>query len=163
MKTVITNDESWVYGCDPETKAEACQVWSKVKVMLTVFFDYEGVVHHEYAPDGQTVNKEYYAKVLHELRDAMRHRQLASWKCGDRQLLHDNAPAHSLHLVQNFLAKRQIPQIRHSPFSLEMVLCDFFLFLKVKMLLKGNRFQDTVEIKQRAVTHLLAIPKSQFQ
>jgi len=48
--------------------------------MLTVFFDCEGVVHHEYAPDGQAVNKEYYVKVLHGLRDAMRHRQPASWK-----------------------------------------------------------------------------------
>jgi hypothetical protein len=67
MKTVITNDESWVYGCDLETKAEACQVWSKVKVMLTVFFDHEGVILHEYAPDGQAVNKEYYVKVLHGL------------------------------------------------------------------------------------------------
>ena len=24
--------------------------------MLTVFFDHEGIVHHEYAPDGQAVN-----------------------------------------------------------------------------------------------------------
>ena len=23
MKTVITSDESWVYGCDPETKAQS--------------------------------------------------------------------------------------------------------------------------------------------
>jgi len=73
-----------------------------------------------------------------------------------------NAPAHSSHLVQNFL-DNQIPQVLHSPYSPEMALCDFFLFPKVKMLLKGNRFQDSVEIKQRAMTRLLAIPKSQFQ
>lgn len=30
--------------------------------MLTVFFDYEGVVHHEYASAGQTINKEYTLK-----------------------------------------------------------------------------------------------------
>jgi hypothetical protein len=28
--------------------------------MLMAFFDHEGVVHHDYAPDGQTVFKEYY-------------------------------------------------------------------------------------------------------
>jgi len=32
--------------------------------MLTVFFDHEGIIHHEYTPDGQTVNKEYYIEVL---------------------------------------------------------------------------------------------------
>jgi hypothetical protein len=39
-----------------------------------------------------------------------------------------------------------------------MILCDF-----LKMQLKGNRFQDTEETKQNALTWLLAIPKSQFQ
>jgi hypothetical protein len=31
------------------------------------------------------------------------------------------------------------------------------------MLLKGNRFKDTEEIKRNATTQLLAIPKSQFE
>ena len=48
LKKVITRDESWVYGYDPETKAQSSQwkspvspwpkkmqqSWSKVKVML---------------------------------------------------------------------------------------------------------------------------------
>ena len=37
---------------------------SKIKTMLTVFFDWEGVVHHEYFPPGQTINKEYFLNVL---------------------------------------------------------------------------------------------------
>jgi hypothetical protein len=48
------------------------QVQSKVKVMLTVFFDHKGIVHYEYAPEGHTVNKKYYVEVLHWLRDAVR-------------------------------------------------------------------------------------------
>ena len=88
LKTLITGDESWVYGYDPETKAQssqwkipgsmrpkmACQVQSKVKVMLTFVFNYKGIVHHEYAPHGQTVNKEYYVKVLRWLHNAVRHK-----------------------------------------------------------------------------------------
>jgi hypothetical protein len=70
MKTIITSDESWVCGYNPETEAQssqritprpkkACQVQSEVEVMSTVFFDHKGVCH-EYTPDGQTVIKEYY-------------------------------------------------------------------------------------------------------
>ena len=33
---------------------KGCQVRSKTKVMLLAFFDSEGIVHHEYAPEGQT-------------------------------------------------------------------------------------------------------------
>ena len=60
LNIVITGDESLVYGYDPETKAQssqwkhstsprpkkAKQVRSNVKVMLIVFFDSRGVVHH---------------------------------------------------------------------------------------------------------------------
>jgi hypothetical protein len=66
LKTLITGDETWVYGYDPETKVQKSQwkhssspwpkkaqrVQSKVKVLLTVFFDYCGTVHHSYAPEG---------------------------------------------------------------------------------------------------------------
>lgn len=76
MKTATTTDESWVHGYNPENKnpvitmegyvlskaKKARQVWSKETVMLTVFFNHKGIVYHEYAPDGQTVNKSTTSK-----------------------------------------------------------------------------------------------------
>jgi hypothetical protein len=66
LKTVvITGDETWVYRHDPETKVQSChsgsilhpegppkkaqRVRSKVMVLLTIFFDYSGIVLHSYA------------------------------------------------------------------------------------------------------------------
>jgi len=60
MGQIITGDETWVYEYDLEMKLQssqwksadsprpkkACRVWSKVKVMLIVFFDMEGIVHY---------------------------------------------------------------------------------------------------------------------
>ena len=106
IKTIITGDETWVYGYDPETKFQssqwkhpesprpkkARQVRSNVKVMLTCFFDSRVIVHHEYAPEGQTINKEYYLEIL-----------MLLWAAKNFQLHHDNAPAHSAHVVQAFL------------------------------------------------------------
>ena len=40
--------------------------------MLTVFFDYRGVVHYEFLPTAQTVNKEYYLSVMRHLCEATR-------------------------------------------------------------------------------------------
>ena len=89
MKRIITGDESWVYEYDTLTNQQSSE-WrfenepnpkkprrsrSKVKVMLIVFFDYLGVVHFEYVPEGQTVNKEYYLTVLRRLRDAIRRKR----------------------------------------------------------------------------------------
>jgi len=36
------------------------------------FFDSEGIIHHEYAPDGQTINKEFYVEVLQHLHESGR-------------------------------------------------------------------------------------------
>ena len=113
LKKVITGDESWVYGYDPETKAQSSQ-WkspesarpkkarqsrSNIEVMLTVFFDHEGFVNHEYAPPGQTVTKDYYIEVLCWLRDAVRRKRQQIWASGDWHLHHDHSPAHSSSLV----------------------------------------------------------------
>jgi histone-lysine N-methyltransferase SETMAR len=83
---IITGDESWVYGYDPETKQQSLQ-WksplsprpkkarmsrSSMKPMLIVFFDIRGIVHCEFVPQGQTVNKKFYCEVLRHLREKIR-------------------------------------------------------------------------------------------
>ena len=177
LNIVITGDESWVYGYDPETKMQssqwrhpsdprpkkARQVRSNVKVMLTVFFDCRGVVHHEYAPQGQNITKEYYQEVLRHLRDAVRRKRPDMWKTGNWQLHHDNAPAHSSHLIQTFLAKHNIPLVRQAPYSPDMAPCDFWLFPKLKLPLKGSRFESREDIMQNATAQLYSIPKEAFQ
>ena len=75
LKNVIICDETWVYGYDVETnlhssqwmgklssrpKKRARQSCSNVKVILIVFFDWKGIVHYEFVPRGETVNKEFY-------------------------------------------------------------------------------------------------------
>jgi histone-lysine N-methyltransferase SETMAR len=44
------------------------------------------------------------------------------------QMHYDNAPAHSLQLIQTFLAKHNIPVVEQAPYSPDMGPCDFWLF-----------------------------------
>jgi hypothetical protein len=39
-----------------------------MKVVMVVFFDWQGIIHYEFVPCGQTVNKEFYVAVLKHLR-----------------------------------------------------------------------------------------------
>jgi hypothetical protein len=88
MRQIITGDKTRIYGYDPETKRlhsrsllipprpkKARQVQSKVKVMLIVFFDMEGIVQYEHVPQGQTVNHQFYLQVLKHLRLAVSHKR----------------------------------------------------------------------------------------
>ena len=53
---------------------------SKIKVMLVVFFDWKGIVLHEFVPRGQVVNKQLYQEVLACLRDAARRKSPELWE-----------------------------------------------------------------------------------
>ena len=48
---------------------------SKIKMMLAVFFDWKGIVHHEFSPRGLMVNRQFYQEILVRLRDAVRRKR----------------------------------------------------------------------------------------
>jgi len=115
-----------------------------------------------YAPPGQTITKDYYIEVLHRLRDAVRRKWQQLWASGDWHLHYDNAPAHSSALVQTFLVKRRITQVCQPPYSPDLAPCNLWLFLKLKLPLKGRRFQTANEIKENVTRQLMTIPKKDF-
>ena len=135
---------------------------SKTKVMLLAVFDSEDIIHHEYAPGGQTINKEFYLEVLRRLRESVRRKRPEKWQDGDWILHHNNVPAHTSHLVQQFLAKHSTAQLQQPPYSPDLAPCDFFLFPRLKKVLKGHRFEATEDIKRNLTKTLLDIPKEKF-
>jgi hypothetical protein len=69
---------------------------------------------------------------------------------------------HTALSVQQFLATKNMAVVPHLPYSPDLGPCDFFLFLRMKLKVKGRRFHVT-EIQEESLTILHAIPKSQFQ
>ena len=128
------------------SKSGSCQV------NADIFFDCESVVHYEFARRGHTIKKEYYLEVLKRLRDAVRRKRPRFWSSGDWLLHHDNAPTHPSKLVQQFLAEYKVVQLRQPPYSPDIALCDFWMFPKLNMALKGKRFDDIKTIQRIAPT-----------
>jgi transposase len=62
-----------------------------------------------------------------------------------------------------FLAKRSIPLVRQAPYSPDMAPCNFWLFPKLKLPLKGTRFESREDIMRNAMAQLNTIPKDAFQ
>lgn len=177
IKRIISGDETWVYEYDTQTKHQSSQ-WqspkdpkpkksrrfqSRKKVMLTVFIDYNGVVHHEFLPEGQTVNKEYYLGVMRRLRESVRLKRPELWKNQSWILHHDNASAHNALIIRDFLTKNNTNTMQQAANSPDLAVCDFFLFNRVKKPLRGQRFNSSEMIKQKSKEALLSIPKIEFQ
>jgi len=135
MSSVITGDECWVYRYDLEKKKmssqwstlssprpkKAWKVKSNIKTMLIAFFDIDGLVHHEFVPTRQTVNKECYKTVLRHLGDTVRRHNPEKWRSGNWILHHDNAPAHRAVTTNEFLAKHNILSLPNLPTPLTLL------------------------------------------
>ena len=161
LSNVITGYATWVYAYDSETKTQssqwkslgsprpkkARQVISNIKSMLICFFDQKGIVHKEFVPPGQTVNYAFYVEVLRRLPENVRRKRPDQLQ-NDTWLFHqDNAPAHAAVVTRRFLTDNNISVVPHPPYSPDLAPRNIFLFPKLKMKLKGRRFQTVEEIQ----------------
>ena len=105
---LITGDETLVYQYDPETKRQIVQ-WKTANYprpkkyvgpnqeskQCCCLFYIRGIVHYEFVPSGQTVNRVHYLEVLERLSEKVR-RKRAELSANNSWILnHDNAPAHT--------------------------------------------------------------------
>ncbi|BFZ13360.1 hypothetical protein BsWGS_16399 [Bradybaena similaris] len=160
MNRIITGDESWVHHYQPESKRASMQ-WkhpsspcvqkfkvtpSAGKVMLTVFWDCQGVLLTNFKKKGDNVNSESYCEVLSVLRDAIRRKRPGLLTRGVL-LLHDNARPHTARLTQEKIKNLGWKILEHPPYSPDLAPSDFHLFGPLKTHLGGKHFATDAEVE----------------
>jgi len=65
--------------------------------------------------------------------------------------------------MPEFLAHNSIIALPQPPYSPDMAPCDFFLFPKMKLQLKGRRFDTVEEIQQESQNVLGRLREQDFQ
>jgi len=131
--------------------------------MIITFFDIKGILHKEFVPTGRTVNSGFYCEVLRRLREKVRRHRPQLWREETWLLHHDNAPSQTSVLTHQFLAKNKIAVIPHPLYSPDLALCDFFLFPKMKLKLKGRWFNTIEEIQAKSQRVLYTLTEKDFQ
>jgi histone-lysine N-methyltransferase SETMAR len=160
LKSLVTMDETWICYSTPELKIQSSE-WlpkgseppkkakvnrSEKKVMLIVFFDYEGIIYHHYVPHGTSINSTYYIEVLKKFLDHLRRKRSEKWPTNF--LFHqDNARPHVSRQTMEFFEKKGIKLFTHAPYSPDLAPCDFWLFPNIKSELAGRKFTSDIEIK----------------
>lgn len=106
---IVTGDEKWCLYINmrqrkewlsPDKKAtpRAKQESHPRKIMLCVWWDWEGIIHHELLGHNQTVNADLYVKQLHRVNKAIQQKR------PNRQnsvlLQHDNARPHIANMTK---------------------------------------------------------------
>ena len=159
LSRVVTGDETWVHYYDPPSKFESME-WKHAgsprtkkfkvsrttkKVMATVFWDTDGVIHIDYLPRGTTMNGQYYADLLVRLRESIKEKRRGKIRRGVL-LQQDNAPVHSSKVAMQSVRDCGFELLPHPPYSPDLAPSDFFLFSKLKKELRGQRYDDDDEL-----------------
>ncbi|UYV64570.1 hypothetical protein LAZ67_3001201 [Cordylochernes scorpioides] len=168
---VITGDETWVYGYDPETKRQPME-WkgkneprtkksrlckSKNKVLLVTFFDIKGIVHYEYLEEGQTINKESYLNIMRRVRESICLKRSEMWSSKNWIIHHDNAPPHTA-----TSAKHGIQILQQPPYFPDLAPNDFFSLSKTQNGFKRKEIYTRESIIADSKKVLKNIPKDAF-
>ncbi|GFX13096.1 hypothetical protein TNCV_2357521 [Trichonephila clavipes] len=76
--------------------------------------------------------------------------------------VHDNALLHTASIAKQLLAKKRVVQIEYPPYSPDLKPPDFFLLPRLKLTLKGKRFEDIPDIRRNVTRFLNSILKKDF-
>ncbi|GFR60160.1 histone-lysine N-methyltransferase SETMAR [Elysia marginata] len=123
LQHILIADEPCVHHYDPECKAKSMEYRHKTspsprkfkvvafarKVLFTVFWDMEGVVHMEFLEQDQTVKSERYISPLRAIK-------LRLWRLlGDKDstLQHDNARPHTSRQTRDALRQLEFTTLPH--------------------------------------------------
>ena len=97
------------------------------KVLVSIFWDQDGIRLTDYLPNGQTINAVYYSSLLVQLKEKRR------GKVNKGVLfLDDNAPAHRALVTQKKLAYMGFQYFDHPPYSPDLAPSDYHLFPGLK-------------------------------
>lgn len=172
----ITTDETWLPYFVPETKQSSKQWLAKgstpplkakssalaKKIMLTAFWDENGIVHLDFLPDATTINSEYYCGVLQDVYHNLRHRR-PGMKSKVIQLHQDNARPHTARRTMDKISHLNWDLVQHPPYSPDLAPSDYALFPYMKSFLRGRHFNTREEIEQETRSVLAAIPAQWFK
>ncbi len=81
------------------------------------------------------------------------------WRDQTFFLLHDNARSHTAAIVQQFLAKKGVAQLSHSP---DLSVPDYSACVKLKLELKSDHYASIEDIQESVTTKLKAFSISDF-
>ena len=77
-------------------------------------------------------------------------------------LHHDNAPAHTSLVVREFLTKNNVATVPHPAYSPDLAPCDFYVFPKMKLRLKGRCFASIEEVQAQSQQLLNTLTPADF-
>lgn len=162
LKRMVTGDEKWIVYNNVVRKRSWCQgdelpktssqadIHQK-KVMLSVWWDFKGIVFFELLPRNQTINSNVYTQQLDSLNQSIAQKRPELVNRKRVVFHHDNARPHTSLITRQKLLELGWDVLPHPPYSPDLAPSDFHLFRSLQNSLRGITFNSEEDVNQ----HLL--------
>ena len=173
-KKIVTSDEKWVYlvnhdrskrwvlkGQTPPSVPKQNQF--ERKIMICVWWNFEGILHFELAPNGRAINVELYCEQLDRVYDALveKHPSLVRRK---RALFQQgNTKPHTARGTRNKFEELDGVEVLPPPsYSPDVAPSDYSLFRSMPHFMKGRRFESFDEVEEACQEFFDSKPKEWY-
>jgi len=158
LKRIITGDEKWIIYDNVNRKRswskhdEPPQTISKAdihqkKILLSIWWDWKGVVYFELLPRNQMINTEVYCRQLDQLNAAIMEKRPELVNRRGVIFHQDNARPHTSLITRQKLMELGWELMLHPPYSPDLAPSDYYLFRSLQNHLKGKTFNDDEAVK----------------
>lgn len=167
LRNVITGDEKWVLYINHSRKRQWVQAGERAlpdespgphpkKIMLSIFWDYKGVIWYELLDGDTRINGHIYRLQLQRLKAKLKEMRPDR---GRVILLHDNAKPHTAIKTRNRLTNYKWEVLPHPPYSPDLAPSDYHLFLSLSSFLKEKVYDDKEHLKNDLDTFFTSKPE----
>jgi histone-lysine N-methyltransferase SETMAR len=157
-KRIVTSDEKWVYLVNHNRDKRWVQKGQETpsvpkhnrfgkKVMICVWWNFEGVVHFELVPNGRAINAELYCQQLDRVYNKLKEKYPALINRKRALIQQDNAKPHTAKKTK-FKELEGVEVLPHPAYSPDCAPSDYGLFRSLQHSLKGRRFESFDEVEE---------------
>jgi histone-lysine N-methyltransferase SETMAR len=158
LMNLITGDEKWIVyknvtrrrswsHKDSEPTTVAKPSLTRFKVMLSVWWDWKGVVHYELLPRNETINSAKYCQQLNRLKIAVAQKRPELNTHRGVAFQHDNARPHTSLETCRHLLSFAWDVLPHPAYSPDLAPSDYHLFRSIQNSLSGLEFGNENDVK----------------
>lgn len=152
LNNLITGDEKWVLYINYQRRHQWLSAGQPAvptpkpdlhpkKVMMSVWWNVQGIIYWELLPDGCSVTSDLYCQQLDRVAEKLKGKQ-------DRiYFLHDNARPHVAKSTRKKLLELGWITIPHPPYSPDLAPTDYHLNRSLSNHLREKKFKDEHDLK----------------
>ncbi|XP_025265532.1 histone-lysine N-methyltransferase SETMAR-like [Camponotus floridanus] len=174
LDRLVTGDEKWVLYTNVKRK----RTWKEAnkpadsiakaelhpkKVLLSVWWDCQGVIYFELLPVGQTIDSIKYCQQLTKLDAAMKEKRPSLVNRKGVIFHHDNARPHTSKMTLDKLKQLKWEILLHPPYSPDIAPSHYHLFRSLQNDLNGKNFDSVEAIKNHITAFFDAKPRDFFK